>query len=343
MTSHETVTGLVSREVDTGDADRYLTLLTAEAGKVECYAKGIRKQTSKLAASAGMLTFGEFKLFASRDRRILISAQAIERFPGIGQDIMRYAYATHFLEIARDVMQEAQPFPEALQTLLNSLFVLAYKSTPPSFVARVFELRTLSLAGFAPVLDRCSVCGGSVELGGSATAGSATVGSATAGAATAGSATAGAATPKRYAFDVCGSGIVCGGGRCGASCAESMQQGAPYEPAPYGPTSSYARASYTPTSSYTPVSSMPQPVPVSPGAIRAMRHVATCGANDIFNFSVNEAVAGELDSIVPAYLRCQLGRDYPRLAQAERYSAFEEEARYIAASCIASRSSNGGS
>jgi DNA repair protein RecO (recombination protein O) len=268
MAAHETVTGLVSREVDTGDADRYLVLLTAEAGKVECFAKGIRNQKSKLASSAGILTFGEYKLFISKERRILVSAKAIERFPGLGLDIERYAYATHFLEIARDVIQEAQPFPEALQTLLNALFVLAYKETAPSFVARVFELRILALAGFAPVLDRCSVCG--------------------------------ATSPRNFSFDTCGAGLVCESEGCRAPLGASMP-------------------------------SAPAPAPVSLGAVRAMRHVAACAANDIFNFAVSAAVEGELARIVPAYLRNQFGREYPRLAEAERYRAFEEEALYLAA------------
>ncbi|MDR3121176.1 MAG: DNA repair protein RecO [Clostridiales bacterium] len=157
--SYETLTGLVAREVNTGEADRYLTLLTVESGKVECYAKGIRNQKSKLSASAGILTYGEYKLFQNRERRILTSGQTLENFSGIRTDVVKYAYAVHFLEIARDVIQEAQVFPEALRTLLNTLYVLAYREFEPELAARIFEVRMLAAAGFAPVLERCSVCG----------------------------------------------------------------------------------------------------------------------------------------------------------------------------------------
>jgi len=166
MTAHETVTGVVARVVNTGEADRYLTLLTAELGRVECYAKGVRSQKSKLAAHAGLLTFGEFKFFRKGDRRMLLSAKGVERFAGLHTDIAKYAYAIHFLEIARDVVMDEQPFPEALQTLLNSLFLLSYKDDAPDFVARVYELRMLALSGFAPVLERCSVCGGPLPAAG---------------------------------------------------------------------------------------------------------------------------------------------------------------------------------
>ncbi|MDR1060552.1 MAG: DNA repair protein RecO [Clostridiales bacterium] len=181
---HETVTGLVAKAVSSRDADRYLTILTAEQGKIECYAKGIRNQKSKLAATAGLLTLGEYKLFRSRDRYILTSGKPIELFYGIRADVARYACAAHMIEIALDVMPPAQQFTEALQTLLNSLHMLAHRGAPPEFVARVFEIRILALSGFAPMLDRCSACGRPLADG------------------------------ERRFFSMYGYGLICGGESC---------------------------------------------------------------------------------------------------------------------------------
>lgn len=162
---YETYTGLIAREVDTEEADRYLTILTVESGKIECYAKGIRRAKSKLAPQAGLMTYGEFMLFRSKDRFILTSAKSIESFYNIRIDVEKYAYATHFLEVARDVIVEAQAFPQAVQTLLNTLYVLCYRDISPAFIARVFETRILALAGFAPMLDCCSICGAHIPPG----------------------------------------------------------------------------------------------------------------------------------------------------------------------------------
>lgn len=165
---YELCTGLVAREVDTGEADRFLTVLSVERGRIECYAKGIRRASSKLASQAGLLTYGEFQVFKSKERRVLTSAKAIELFYDIRSDVVKCAYAAHFLEIARDVIVEGQSFPQALQTLLNTLHVLCYRDLQPEFVARVYETRILALAGFAPMLDRCSVCGAQLPSGGGA-------------------------------------------------------------------------------------------------------------------------------------------------------------------------------
>ena len=181
---YESYTGLVAREVDTGDADRYLTILTIERGKLECYAKGIRGAKSKLASQAGLLTFGEYHVYRKGERYVLTSAKALESFYNLRADVAKCAYAAHFLEIARDVVLEAQAFPQAVQTLLNALFVLCYRDLPPDFVSRVFELRTLSLAGFAPRLDACTVCGAELPAG------------------------------EAAGFDVEGDGLVCGAASC---------------------------------------------------------------------------------------------------------------------------------
>ena len=257
--AYESYTGVVAREVDTGEADRYLTLLTVERGKLDCFAKGIRKQNSKLASQSGLMTYGEYQLFQKADRYILTSARALESFHDIRADVVKCAYAAHILEITRDVVAEAQAFPEALQALLNSLHVLCYRDLAPEFVTRVFEIRILSLAGFAPVLDRCTICGTPVQARDSLGAG----------------------------FSVHGEGLVCG-----------------------GPCRGQASG---------------RVAPISRGAVRAMRYVAECGAGEIFGFSVSKAVSGELANIVPEYLQYQLGKEYKKPGEAERYKAFERD------------------
>ena len=41
---HVTVKGLVIRETDFGEADRFITVLTAELGKIEVLCRGIRRK-----------------------------------------------------------------------------------------------------------------------------------------------------------------------------------------------------------------------------------------------------------------------------------------------------------
>jgi DNA repair protein RecO (recombination protein O) len=153
------VTGVISKETDTGDADRYLTILTLESGKVQCYAKGIRNQKSKLAASAGLFCYGEYQLYEKCGRYTLTSGKLIENFYDIRSDVMRLSYAIHFLEVAGDIVLEGQPFTEAIKMLMNSLYMLSHTQKSPELISRIYELRMLSISGFSPVLDKCAQCG----------------------------------------------------------------------------------------------------------------------------------------------------------------------------------------
>ena len=281
---YETYTGIVAREVDTGEADRYLTILSAERGKLECYARGIRKQNSKLASQAGLMSFGEFQIYKKGERRLLTSAKCVESFYNIRTDVVKCAYAVHFLEVARDVIVEAQDFPEALQTLLNSLHVLCYRDLAPEFVARVFEIRILSLAGFAPVLDRCSVCGKPPD-------------------------------DKQPADKPYENGLPAD--KNPESCQPEDGETAGYYFAPYGeglvcncPECKSAAGKLT---------------RISSGTLRAMKYVVECAAGDIFNFRISDAVSAGLAELIPVYLQRQLGREYNKHVEAERYRAFERE------------------
>ena len=55
--------GVVLRETETKDADKILTVLTAERGKISVIAKGVRRKSCKYAACAQILTYSEWTLF----------------------------------------------------------------------------------------------------------------------------------------------------------------------------------------------------------------------------------------------------------------------------------------
>ena len=75
------VKGLVIRQVNFGDYDKMLTLLTADLGKISVSAKGVRSMKSKNRAASELLCFGEFVLSPPKgDVYSLSSAECIESF-----------------------------------------------------------------------------------------------------------------------------------------------------------------------------------------------------------------------------------------------------------------------
>ena len=52
--------GVVLRETETKEADKILTLLTADRGKISVIARGVRRKSCKYAACAQQLVYSEW-------------------------------------------------------------------------------------------------------------------------------------------------------------------------------------------------------------------------------------------------------------------------------------------
>jgi len=151
--------GLVIRELETGEADQILTLLTAEYGKVVVSAKGVRSIRSKHYASAQLFTYSTFQLRKTHKFFYITDTSYIENFMEIRYDVEKLALANYFCEIAYDISLEDEPEAELLQLLLNALYAIAKRDDIPlSRIKAAFEFRVVCQGGFQPELERCGIC-----------------------------------------------------------------------------------------------------------------------------------------------------------------------------------------
>ena len=151
--------GIVIREVNTGEADKIITVFSRSKGRISVLAKGARRPRSSNSAGAQFLSYCDYVLFSGRDMYSMNSSEVLEPFYEIRNDMVRLTYAAHFTDIVNDIIQENQPASGLLQLLLNSLHMLAKTDKPPELISRIFELRSLAIAGYAPYTDACMVCG----------------------------------------------------------------------------------------------------------------------------------------------------------------------------------------
>ena len=156
---HIKARGLVLREVNYKEADKILTVLTDEGGKRTVKARGCRRRGSRLAASAQLLTYSEMTLFEYRDHCTMNEAASLEQFWGVRSDVEKLALGSYFAETMEAVALEGRSDPELLSLILNALYALDKLDRPPALVKAAYELQLLCLAGYAPMLDACAVCG----------------------------------------------------------------------------------------------------------------------------------------------------------------------------------------
>ena len=156
---YKTMHGLVLREVKYKESSKILTILTEEEGKITAEAKGALRKGARFAASAQVLVWSELTFSEYRGRYTLTEGSVLEDFAALREDLSDYALGCYFAELMENVSDEDSPDSALLHLGLNTLFALSRKLYPAEHIKAVFELRLMCLAGFAPALDRCAVCG----------------------------------------------------------------------------------------------------------------------------------------------------------------------------------------
>ncbi|MFH2009155.1 MAG: DNA repair protein RecO [bacterium] len=152
------------RQVDTGESDRVVTLLTEALGKVSAIARGARKSRKRFGAALSLFVLAEAELQrrASSDLYVLTSYDALALHANIGLDIAAIAHASYATELVRELIAKAQPEPGMFGLLLEMYQQLSTEK-PSSERLRVLELQLLTHAGLAPQLDSCVGCGQLVD------------------------------------------------------------------------------------------------------------------------------------------------------------------------------------
>ena len=145
--------GVVLRETETRDADKILTLLTAERGKLSVIARGVCRKGCKFAACAQPLAYSEWTLYKKGDWYYANEGATLELFNGLRADLDAMALGFYLAELTEFVTGEENPAPELLRLLLNGLYALAKLNKDPALVkpASIMVISREKPAGRRPV------------------------------------------------------------------------------------------------------------------------------------------------------------------------------------------------
>ena len=155
----KTTRGLILREVRYKEADRMLTVLTEDMGKMTIKARGALRKNSKTSAATQLLCFSELTLLERAGYWTVSEGSTIEEFKGLRADIAALSLASYFAECAEALAEEGNPDRALLRLTLNCLFALSEKLYKPEHIKAAFELRLMSAEGYEPDLSACCVCG----------------------------------------------------------------------------------------------------------------------------------------------------------------------------------------
>ena len=153
--------GIVLRTQKLGEADRIITILGRNSGRIRAVAKGVRRTKSRFGARLEPFTHVDLMLHVGRSLDIITQAEVIRPYgESLTGDYPRYTTGVAMLETAeRFTPVEKEPSLRELLLLIGGLRTLGDGEHEPGLVLDAFLLRSLAVAGYAPALQECARCG----------------------------------------------------------------------------------------------------------------------------------------------------------------------------------------
>lgn len=149
--------GLVIRQVNYGDYDKMLTVLTQEYGKISVSAKGVRGMKNKNRAACELLCYDEFVLSLPHGEVYsLKQCECIESFYKLRLDCVRLSLGIYMADLAGQLSLE--DMGAALKLLLNSLYMLGDEENDIFLMKLIYDLKLLSVSGLTPETEECVNC-----------------------------------------------------------------------------------------------------------------------------------------------------------------------------------------
>lgn len=142
-----------------------LTFYTKDFGKINGIVRGVRGPRSASGGASMEIFAHDEVVFYERKRAGLFTisqCELIDFFNPIRASLEKLSYANYLVELTDSVTALGDKSAGVFELLLNSLRLLAGESSSRR-IARIFEIKLLSILGIMPALEVCVNCGGSVD------------------------------------------------------------------------------------------------------------------------------------------------------------------------------------
>ena len=152
MNNQQITEAIVLARVNYGEADRIITLLTPEAGKLRLMAKGVRRIKSKLAGGVELFSTTQLTYIKGRGEiGRLVSSRLMTHYGQIVKDIDRTMLG---YELIKQLNRATEDEPEVdYYHLLQAAFDALNDATIPLDLVRIwFSAQLLRLSGHTPNL-----------------------------------------------------------------------------------------------------------------------------------------------------------------------------------------------
>ena len=148
---------IVIRKTKLGEADSILTFFTPHLGKIQGFARSLRKPKSRLAGHLELLTYSTVSFVRGHNLDTIVGAQTINAFLPLKNDLWLMSCGLYITELVNQFTPEHQENRAIFQLMLDTLELLP-KAESKELLLRYFELHLLESAGYRPQLRECVTC-----------------------------------------------------------------------------------------------------------------------------------------------------------------------------------------
>lgn len=156
MPGYYTTKGIVLRRFNLGEADRIITLITPDHGKLKVVARGVRRMKSKLAGHLELFSHVDMHVAIGKSLDVVTSARLIETPPQFDYEQLASAYL--YAQMIDKLIDEGDT-PQDVYTIAQMTFADLLAKGASALGELYFKLRLAAILGYQPELTACVRCG----------------------------------------------------------------------------------------------------------------------------------------------------------------------------------------
>ena len=161
MTTRYRTRAFVFKKNDRNESDRVFSVFTNDFGRLDIFAKAVRKGVSKLRGGIDIFFISDIEFIQGKVRKTLTDAIAVEKFSNVSRDLEKFNTANKIGEVLDSFIKGEEKDKEIFDLLSEIMDKLNNKE--PAVVSQLviyyyFLWNVLSILGYRPEVQKCNVC-----------------------------------------------------------------------------------------------------------------------------------------------------------------------------------------
>ena len=166
MTTRYKTRAFVFKKSDRNESDRVFSVFSDDFGRLEIFAKAIRKNVSKLRSGMDIFFMTELEFIQGKNRKTLTDAVVSEKFGDISQSLHKFKIANRISGVLDEFLKGEEKDGEIFN-LLNDVFRKLddkkLKADKYETVYYYFLWNLLFMLGYLPEVNECNICRGGLN------------------------------------------------------------------------------------------------------------------------------------------------------------------------------------